>query len=157
MRHADLILLVGDADGDPARRDWERGLARCRRAARWRGGRCCSARWRPATLSGTRPGWRRGTLDFHLHLRAGVPADFERLARMLAGKALGLVLGGGAARGFAHLGVYRALSEAAIAVDWIGGASIGAVMGAAIAQGRRPWMRSGGARPPSSTASRSAT
>ena len=43
------------------------------------------------------------------------------------------MLGGGAARGFAHLGVYKAMTEAGIAVDWVGGSSIGSVMGAAIA------------------------
>ncbi|MEE2892104.1 MAG: patatin-like phospholipase family protein, partial [Pseudomonadota bacterium] len=38
-----------------------------------------------------------------------------------------------AARGFAHLGIYRAMVELGIPVDWIGGTSIGAIMGAAIA------------------------
>jgi NTE family protein len=42
---------------------------------------------------------------------------------------IGLSLGGGGARGYAHLGVIRALKEAGIAVDIINGTSIGAVMG----------------------------
>lgn len=43
---------------------------------------------------------------------------------------IGLALGGGGARGFAHLGVLMALSENGIPVDYISGTSMGAVMGA---------------------------
>jgi predicted acylesterase/phospholipase RssA len=88
---------------------------------------------RPEKIRGTAAWLESRPVDFHLHLREGVPADLARLARVIDGSALGLVLGGGAARGFAHLGVYKAMSEAGIAVDWIGGSSIGSVMGAAIA------------------------
>jgi NTE family protein/lysophospholipid hydrolase len=56
--------------------------------------------------------------------------DYERLARFLTGKAVGIVLGGGGARGFAHLGVLKALHEAGIAIDLIGGNSMGALIGA---------------------------
>jgi NTE family protein len=68
--------------------------------------------------------------DAHLHLRHGQVADLDRLARTLFGTAIGLVFGGGGARGFAHLGVLKALEEAGIPVDFFGGASIGAVMAA---------------------------
>jgi predicted acylesterase/phospholipase RssA/CRP-like cAMP-binding protein len=70
----------------------------------------------------------------HHHLRAGsMDRDLARLARVLAGEALGLVLGGGGARGFAHIGAFRALREAGIEVDLVGGSSIGAVFAAALA------------------------
>ncbi|MCB1624264.1 MAG: patatin-like phospholipase family protein [Pseudomonadales bacterium] len=62
-------------------------------------------------------------------------ADVERIARLLTGNAVGLVLSGGGARGFAHLGVVRALRERGIPIDLVGGTSIGAIMGAAIAHG----------------------
>ncbi|KAM0789045.1 hypothetical protein ACM66B_003110 [Microbotryomycetes sp. NB124-2] len=55
--------------------------------------------------------------------------DFARLARRLCGKAIGVVLGGGGARGIAHLGVLRALGEMGIPVDMVGGTSIGAFVG----------------------------
>jgi CRP-like cAMP-binding protein len=45
----------------------------------------------------------------HHHIRRGVQGDYERVARFLSGRAVGLVLGGGGARGFAHIGVIRAL------------------------------------------------
>ncbi|KAL4950228.1 lysophospholipase nte1 [Aspergillus filifer] len=55
--------------------------------------------------------------------------DFHRLARRLCGRAVGLVLGGGGARGIAHVGVIKALEEAGIPVDIVGGTSIGAFIG----------------------------
>lgn len=55
--------------------------------------------------------------------------DFMRLARLLSGQAVGLVLGGGGARGFSHLGVLKALQENGIPVDMIGGTSIGSLIG----------------------------
>ena len=66
-------------------------------------------------------------------LRAGSASDLGRLARLVSGNATGLVLGGGGARGFAHLGVWQALVELGIEVDAIGGASIGAPLGAGMA------------------------
>lgn len=56
--------------------------------------------------------------------------DFHRLARRLCGKSVGLVLGGGGARGIAHVGVIRSLEEAGIPIDIVGGTSIGAFIGA---------------------------
>jgi NTE family protein len=78
----------------------------------------------------------RGQLSFdHLcHIRHGNSSDVARLARLLQGKAVSLVLSAGGARGFAHLGVLRALREAAIPIDLIGGCSMGAVVGAGVAQ-----------------------
>lgn len=78
---------------------------------------------------------RRGHLPHH-HLRRGAAAagDVARLLRFALGRATGLVLSGGGARGFAHLGVMRALEEAGIVIDCVAGASIGAIMGASHAQ-----------------------
>ena len=49
---------------------------------------------------------------------------------MITGNAIGLVLSGGGARGFAHIGVIRALGERGIPIDYIGGTSMGAVIAA---------------------------
>jgi lysophospholipid hydrolase len=57
-------------------------------------------------------------------------SDFHRLGRRIIGKSVGLVLGGGGARGIAHIGIIRALEEAGIPIDMIGGTSIGAFVGA---------------------------
>lgn len=56
--------------------------------------------------------------------------DFARLARRLTGTSIGLVLGGGGARGGAHIGMIKAILEAGIPIDMVGGVSIGAFMGA---------------------------
>ncbi len=50
----------------------------------------------------------------------------------------GLCLGGGGAKGFAHLGVYEVLRERKIPIDCIAGCSIGAIVGAGIAMGKTP-------------------
>lgn len=70
------------------------------------------------------------------HVRNGHSGDLARLARILSGRAVGLVLGGGGARGFAHLGVLQALEELGIPVDMVGGTSIGAPIGGWVAQGK---------------------
>lgn len=49
---------------------------------------------------------------------------------------VGLALGGGAARGWAHIGVIRALEEAGISIDSVAGTSIGALVGAIYCSGR---------------------
>ncbi|KAI1468808.1 lysophospholipase NTE1 [Daldinia caldariorum] len=60
--------------------------------------------------------------------------DFQRLARRLCGKSIGLVLGGGGARGIAHVGIIKAMEEAGIPVDIVGGTSIGSFIGALYAR-----------------------
>ncbi|XP_055345518.1 patatin-like phospholipase domain-containing protein 7 [Paramacrobiotus metropolitanus] len=57
-------------------------------------------------------------------------SDLSRLARILTGTAVGLVLGGGGARGFSHIGLVEALGEADIPIDMIGGVSMGAFVAA---------------------------
>jgi len=52
----------------------------------------------------------------------------------ISGK-IGLALGSGSARGWAHIGVVQALSEAGIHIDYIAGTSIGSVVGAVYASG----------------------
>jgi NTE family protein len=69
----------------------------------------------------------------HHHVRN--LADVARVARLITGRARGLVLSGGGARGFAHIGVLRALTEAKMPVDAIGGTSIGAIIAAGWAAG----------------------
>ncbi len=60
-------------------------------------------------------------------------ADTARLARTLAGKSVGLVVSGGGARAYAHLGAIRALREAGMQFDFVGGASMGAIVAAGVA------------------------
>lgn len=78
--------------------------------------------------------WQQGRqLERVYALRNGRSADFAHLARFLTGNAVGVVLGGGGARGFAHIGALRALQECGVPIDLVGGNSMGALIGAQFA------------------------
>lgn len=72
------------------------------------------------------------------HVAADSAADLARLARFITGTALGVVLCGGGAFGAAHLGVIKAMQAQGIEIDMIGGTSVGAALGAALAVGYTP-------------------
>lgn len=80
--------------------------------------------------------WRE-VIDLHriYPVRSGHREDFARLGRFMSDNAIGLVLGGGGARGLAHVGVLKALNEFKIPVDMICGNSMGALIGAQYANG----------------------
>jgi NTE family protein len=61
--------------------------------------------------------------------------DVARIARRLAGRSVGVVLSGGGARAFAHLGVLDVLLDAGLMVDRVGGVSMGAFIGGLLAAG----------------------
>ena len=62
-------------------------------------------------------------------------ADAMRLARVMAGRSVGIVLSGGGARAYSHIGAIRAIREKGIPIDFAGGASMGAVVAACAAMG----------------------
>ncbi len=136
IRQADQVLVVGLAGDDPSPGAIERELLR----------ENTGITAAPQTLvlihreaealpSGTRA-WLEGRrLAGHLHVRWDREDDVARAARIVSRRSVGLVLGGGGARGMAHLGVLRALEERGIPVDVIGGASIGSIVGGAYAMG----------------------
>ena len=76
---------------------------------------------------------RRDLFGTHHHVREGNPVDIKRLARFVAGRAINLVLAGGGARGFAHIGVLKALSEAGVPFDYVAGTSMGGIIAAGVA------------------------
>lgn len=85
----------------------------------------------PGEAPGDVTGWlQRLEARTHYFVRPYASVDYESLARQLTGRALGLVLGGGGARGFAHLGLLRALDSLGIPVDLCGGSSMGAFISA---------------------------
>lgn len=136
LRQADLVLLVADAGASPVPGAFEVERA----AGRGEDG----AARRELVLvhqSGTsRATGTAGWLDAvpvsaHHHVREDRDADYRRLARFVTGRACGLVMSGGAARGLAHLGVIKALEAAGVPIDFVGGTSIGAVVGVFLAQG----------------------
>ncbi|MDF3074443.1 MAG: cyclic nucleotide-binding protein [Alphaproteobacteria bacterium] len=85
---------------------------------------------------GTTAAWMAGKSEInHHHVRYGEGSDYDRLARLMTEQGIGVVFAGGGARGFAHIGVYRALTEAGLPIDRVGGASMGALIGAGVAAG----------------------
>eukprot|EP00095_Tigriopus_kingsejongensis_P004400 maker-scaffold93_size381549-snap-gene-2.23 protein:Tk04400 transcript:maker-scaffold93_size381549-snap-gene-2.23-mRNA-1 annotation:"neuropathy target esterase sws isoform x4" len=72
-------------------------------------------------------------IDFYLrHVQNQAPnihSDFSRLARHITGTSVGLVLGGGGAKGASHVGMLKAIGEANIPIDRVGGVSIGCFVG----------------------------
>ncbi|MDN3204135.1 patatin-like phospholipase family protein [Algoriphagus sediminis] len=84
------------------------------------------------TAENTQRWFANRNFHLHIHLRRNHQADLNRLGRILTNTATGLVLGGGGAKGYAHLGAVKAMRERGLEVDFIGGASAGAVYGMAL-------------------------
>ena len=130
IRSGALQVKYSNASFGPAPSEVEKRLEQ-----RWAGGR---APKRGLVLlhtgteepSGTAAWLRERSVEVHYHITRDSSADFARLARSLTGRAVGLVLSGGGARGFAHVGVIRALQAAGVPIDMVGGTSIGAIVAA---------------------------
>lgn len=126
LRQADVVLLAARAAGDGAgwtAGPWQDGTMRRAELLLLHHGEFANgaaARWQ-ASLPGIA----------HHHVRG--PGDYDRVVRLLTGRALGLVLSGGGARGFAHLGVVRALREHGVPIDLVGGTSMGGILAAGVA------------------------
>ncbi|MEY4878609.1 MAG: family protein RssA [Pseudomonadota bacterium] len=76
---------------------------------------------------------RSDLFESHHHMRAGEALDVKRLARFIAGSAVNVVLAGGGARGFAHIGVLKALQESGVPFDYVAGTSMGGIVAAGLA------------------------
>ncbi len=133
--HSDTILFVADAIDREITLDWMRDLQReteklshSRELALVHPSGCDKPQQVQRWLELIRPGR-------HHNVRLDDAKDCERLSRFLFGDAIGVALTGGAAKGFAHIGVLAALEEAKIPVDFIAGASMGAIVGSKFAQG----------------------
>jgi NTE family protein len=127
-RQADALVYVAAAAGEPA--PWSElvagisaPLARPEHLVLVHAGK-------PRLGAGRR--WRQERPGARLH-HARDAGDWARIARLATGRGIGLVLSGGGARGFAHIGVVRALREAGVQIDAVGGTSIGAIIGAGVA------------------------
>lgn len=135
--YADHIVLLADATLDPGLTELERWLFTAAGAgASFAEVDLVLMHPANATPAGTRR-WLapRRQVTRHHHVRAGESADSARVARFLSGNAVALVLAGGGARGFAHLGVIRALHEAGVPIDAVGGTSFGALAATGLARG----------------------
>jgi lysophospholipid hydrolase len=135
LRQADRVVVLGEASADPAINPAMRDLV-C--------GPDDSAAWRELVLlhpdknrypAGTGRWLQVWPVRRHHHVCLSSHGDVGRVARFLAGRAVGLVLSGGGSRAAAHIGVIRALREEGIPIDMVGGASGGAIAAAECAAG----------------------
>ncbi len=133
LRMADRVLLVGLGASAPVPTGLDEPLAQNSDSTT-----TDLVLLQPETIarpSGTAAWLLRYPAADHHHIRLGMEGDFESFVRRITGRGLGLVLGGGGARGFAHIGVFRALEECGVVVDLVGGTSIGAILSATFAMG----------------------
>ena len=135
--HSDEILLLADATQPPGLHPVEDALL----ARRSDASKITETlvMLHPATTrhpTGMRRWLDRRPVTGHVNLRWTLDSDMSRLARLLTRQAVGLVLAGGGARGFAHLGIWKVLREQGVEIDCVGGTSMGAVMAAVIAADR---------------------
>lgn len=127
-RQADVILLLASATSTPA--PWPKGVAE---SAVARGARLELALLHAGSIvPGDAAAWL-AIFPVVQHHHIAQTADISRVARLITRRGVGLVLSGGGARGFAHLGLIRALREARVPIDFVGGASIGAIIAAGVA------------------------
>lgn len=132
LRQSDLTLWMADASDSPIPSAAERALQPAGAQA------LVMHHATGAEIRDTGAWLDSRSVGFHLHLRDDEPEDRRRLERVLRGEAIGLVLGAGAVRGLSELGVYKAMVELGVPVDWVGGSSIGSIVAGAIARGWDP-------------------
>jgi len=135
LRQADEILIVADAASDPSPRVLESLLLGADGISKARQSLVLLHADGSRLPSGTSRWFAGRNVGNHFHIRLDTEADFDRIARCTAGVAIGVVFGGGGARGLAHIGVIRALHEAGVPIDMIGGTSMGAVIAGVLGMG----------------------
>lgn len=125
VRQSDCVLLLADTAQPPFDPDLPTAVGpRNRHLVLFHRGRL---------QRGHAAAWRAAWPELDTVHHARTLSDAPRIVRLATGRALSLVLSGGGARGFAHMGVIRALHEAGVEVDCVAGTSIGAIIGAGLA------------------------
>lgn len=130
LRRADYVVLVADGAAPPRRPELMPRLEALRRR------RVILVLTHDQTkrLPAASAGWlTQVPAQYHRHIRLDRADDVARLARFLIDRAVGLVLSGGGARAYGHIGVAQALRESGIEFDLLGGTSMGAIVAAGIA------------------------
>ncbi|XP_058862795.1 patatin-like phospholipase domain-containing protein 6 isoform X3 [Acipenser ruthenus] len=124
-----LVLLHREDGPGPARTvEWLNMRSWCSGHLHLRAPRRVFSRRSPAKLREMYEKVFEKTADRH--------SDFSRLARVLTGNTIALVLGGGGARGCSHVGLIKAMEESGIPIDIVGGTSIGSFIGGLYAEER---------------------
>lgn len=134
LHYSDHLLIIAESDQscEPSITE-EKIFYACRSLAKHQHKSLILIHPHNTPISGTHYWLSNRHLKDWCHIRTGVEADMQRLGRLLTGNANALVLGGGGARGYAHIGVIRALEEQSIPIDMVCGTSVGAIISSALA------------------------
>lgn len=135
IRHADLIIAAGDHTADATPNASERFAARFVTPDATR---LVLLHPERAKVRGTARWLASRAVSMHHHVALDSSADIDRLVRFIEGRAVGFVAAGGGALAAAHTGVYKALTQAGIAFDIMGGTSAGAALAAAFMMDTSP-------------------
>jgi NTE family protein len=134
LRQADCLVVVRNADNDaPTRVPFEIETAQSGAVFHRRRELVLLHEGRDPAAGSTAPLLAGGLYGHHHHVRLDIHADVDRLARTLTGHAVGVVMAGGGARAFTHIGVVKALREVGVPIDLVGGTSMGAIVAAGVA------------------------
>lgn len=134
LRQADCLVVVRLADDDePTRVPFEIESTEPGAVFRRRRELVLLHEARDPRSGSTAPQLAGGMYGQHHHVRLDIHSDFDRLARLITGHAVGVVMAGGGARSFAHVGVVKALRASGVPIDQCGGTSMGAIVAAAVA------------------------
>ena len=99
---------------------------------------CDLVAWEVEPSSGALSSWAGARADGDARdSREHIDDDIQRMARRLAGRSIGIVLSGGGARAFSHIGVLEELEAAGLVIDRVAGVSMGAFIGGMFAMGMR--------------------
>jgi NTE family protein len=131
LRHADRFLLFARQDARPPR-PFPLSLTEDSLARKFR--LVDIAMLHEGARSGSVADWV-DAVDAHRVFQVTGPRTAERLARAVAGCSVGVVMSGGGARAYAHIGAVKAMRERRVPIDFLGGASMGAVIAACVAMG----------------------
>jgi NTE family protein len=126
LQQADRILAVGSGGDPPPPGERRPELSGCDLVA-----------WNVSRGSGAISAWAEAIQPGETHAlwSETVDADIERTARRLAGRSVGVVLSGGGARAFSHIGVLEELDASGFVIDRVAGVSMGAFIGGMFAMG----------------------
>jgi NTE family protein len=134
LRQADCLVVVRNADSDePTKLPFEIEAAQPGAVFHRRRELVLLHEGHDPKPGGTAGQLAGGLYGQHHHVRLDLPSDFDRLARLITGHAIGVVMAGGGARAFTHIGVIKALRTSGVPVDQVGGTSMGAIVAAGIA------------------------
>lgn len=134
LRQADCLVVIRNADNDhPTKLPFEIETVQSGAVFHRRRELVLLHEGADPKPGSTTPMLAGGLYGNHHHIRLDIHSDIDRLARLLTGHAVGVVMAGGGARAFTHIGVVKALRKSGIPIDLVGGTSMGAIVAAGVA------------------------